>query len=108
MVKTLNFFFFGSSFAVIFLKGYAKRFPYPKFELISLKFRLSAAKTNLYTNYYVSNAFELKLKLQIWRCIVVISHRLKLEANNLENNFAEECVTIRDLWTDLQGQTFGV
>ena len=38
----------------------------------------------------------------------MISHRLKLEENNLGNNFSEECVPIRGIRIDLQGETFGV
>ena len=38
----------------------------------------------------------------------MMSHRLRLEDNSLGNNFAEECVPIRGLRIDLQGETFGV
>ena len=37
-----------------------------------------------------------------------MSHRLRLEENNLGNNFAEECVPIHGLRIDLQRETFGV
>ena len=38
----------------------------------------------------------------------MMSHRLRLEDNNLGNNFAEECVPIRGLRIDLLGVSFGV
>ena len=39
---------------------------------------------------------------------MVISHRHTNEENNLENTSAEECVSIRGLWSILQDQTSGV
>ena len=48
------------------------------------------------------------MNLPILRSNVVISHRLRLKDNSLGSNFAEECVPIRGLRIDLQGETFCV